>query len=77
MSDLDRSGCVELGRLARGDGRARRDRGSVVTWVITFIMIVSLAIYLGVAFFTDQSAGPAQSGAETTVEGGQTDRSPD
>jgi len=51
---------------------AGRSQGSAVTWVVVLLMIVSLAIYLGVAFFSaDPGTTPPAAGSPpaTTTDG--------
>lgn len=47
----------------------RRQRGSVVTYVVAAFMLVALLVYLGAAYFADEP-GSASTGAEV-IEGAE------
>jgi len=49
---------------------ARRERGSVVTWAVVGLMLVSLLVYLIVAFVAEDPANaPAMESALPAAEG--------
>lgn len=59
-------------RPARARRRgAQRERGSVVTWAVVGLMLVSLLVYLVVAFFQeDPDAAPSMESAPPAAEQG-------
>lgn len=48
--------------------RTPKERGSVVTWAVVGLMLVSLLFYLAVAFFAEDPADSPQNAPENAPE---------